>query len=145
MKWRPISELSDEQRDGRWWGFSDAQSEKINLSCGLSINTCYSITWLRFCPSSDGYKQAWLCEDMSAWCEDLIPEKKYFLSEPLPEFPKPQKMEWRKFNEVSPCQDQLILVSENVGSRPFVVTFCDGLTNYKTHWYWMPIVPPEGE
>ncbi|MEY4332754.1 MAG: hypothetical protein RLZZ196_1492 [Bacteroidota bacterium] len=129
MKWRQISELGDEQKDGRWWIFSIGKEFEP---------TTTAIKFL---------ENEWVDDLFDCVCIDEkgIPKYKYFLSEPLPDFPKPLKMEWRKFNEVSPCQDQLILVSENVGSRPFVVTFCDGLTNYKTHWYWMPIVPPEGE
>lgn len=136
MKWRPISELSDEQKDGRWWLFG-SQNKPLENAYYENCRYCSKIKrWV-----NESLDDCYQGEDD----KDGIPTHDFFLSEPLPNLPKPMKMEWRRFDEEAPEESQDILVCEAKTGTIFRVKFCDGLTNYKTHWKWMPIIPPEGE
>lgn len=138
MKWRPISELSDEQRDGRWWLFAWHDNEG------------HEEVLLRF---EDTY---WVRCNRSQWSDDgedpktspISDTKGFFCSEPVPDFPKPMKMEWRRFedNEVPLGYDILLRTEDGTihrityGCVEFATSkrLCG---NKKTHW--MPIIPPE--
>jgi hypothetical protein len=123
MKWRPISELSDEQRDGRWWlflysDFSGIEERRFNKE------------------APDNW------ETMSDW--SYLPDYGYFLSEPLPDFPKPQKMEWRKFEDEMPEDgSEIIIWSKHLGLIHY--HSCNKNYPYEVGSSWMPIIPPEDE
>ena len=131
MKWRPISELSDEQRDGRWVLFAKVSE----FSC--VYKEIQELCWAR----GSGGMVGWFNEnDILQFTNDEINTYDYFLSEPLPDLPKPQKMEWRKFEDEMPEEDQLILV-HHLDDKTFYKSF--GKCDNKAYTYWMPIIPPE--
>lgn len=145
MKWRPISELSDEQRDGRWVIFAretyDIESE------GYSVNAKH-ICEFQF------LNGRWRDECLSAWSDvpQSIPDFcDYFLSEPLPDLPKPQKMEWRKFEDEMPQGFPVIILLENkdiFSKRILIIENACALEKLRFSGqlnFWMPIIPPEGE
>ena len=133
MKWRPISELSDEQRDGRVWMIK----YKDSFIDGLC--TFYRGTWI-----SAAHGQKKTLKD--AFIIDME-EVEFFLSEPIPELPKPQKMEWRRFEDERPPTGVKLLC---IGEKGTVATWKVNefaIESLQSHGYthWMPIVPPEGE
>lgn len=132
MKWRPISELSDEQRDGRWWVFTTGEpQEPTTTAC-------------KFC-----HYEGWR-DDIGEepYLKNGIPNYNYFLSEPLPDFPKPQKMEWRKFEDEMPEEESNILIMFD-NKKYMVYTNFDSrvlsIAGPEKAEYWMPIIPPEDE
>jgi hypothetical protein len=143
MKWRPISELSDEQKDGRWWTFAGEFYNEIKKIegerfCGKDLEQ------YRYC----NVEKSWMsdegsCIDAADICET------HFLSEPLPDFPKPQKMEWRRFGDELPQDETEILVYVPEGCRRggFTAMYSRRLNviDHEDHWSWMPIIPPEDE
>ena len=152
MKWRPISELSDEQRDGRWWtfgGFNWTKEEKRNENVSF---TAKCINEYRYCKGFCSWinDEGELLDDTTS-----VPYGDFFLSEPLLDFPKLQKMEWRKFRDEWPEEGQEVFVFG--GSADVCVcegdlliqrcTFRDRPDEYPRNadCHWMPIIPPEGE
>lgn len=141
MKWRPISELSNEQRDGRWWVFGSFNwTTELKRDENISF-TAKCINEYRYC---QGFC-SWI-NDEGELLEDVhdIPHGDFFLSEPLPDLPKPQKMEWRRLEEEWPLNFPIIcrlLNRENILIEE-TYTF---EANRKIISYWMPIMPPENE
>jgi len=142
MKWRPISELSDEQRDGRWRLFLFLDKDECPIFKSLM---CHYGRW----------------RDRD---DNPIEKLKvtHFFSHPLPDLPKPLKMEWRRFEDELPSVGQEIVTSSmmshfeggivsnrrtynSIGVDSEYLIF---IKKYKinTHnCFWMPIVPPEDE
>ena len=161
MKWRPISELSDEQRDGRWWVFGS-----FNWTTELKRDE--NISFTAKCINEYRY-----CQGFCSWINDEgelledgvdIPHGDFFLSEPLPDLPKPLKMEWRRLRDEWPSNGELVFVyrtNPESNERHPEVCVCEGenLCHYDSGAYgglvrkysksfvghWMPIIPPEKE
>ncbi len=139
MKWRPISELSDEQRDGRLWVFAwrDNGAEDIEEVV------------LKF---KDNYWQ-YSTNEVEWRCEfgELVPisHNGFFLSEPLPDLPKPQKMEWRRFEDEIPEEFPVIILLENkdiFSKRILIIENACALEKLRFSGqlnFWTPIIPPE--
>lgn len=129
MKWIPISELSDEQRDGRLWLFAEDNKDQ----------------WRHAKYFKDG---VWRIPDGRPFYQGKSIQADYFLSEPLPDLPKPQKMEWRKFEDEMPEEESNILIMFD-NKKYMVYTNFDSrvlsIAGPEKAEYWMPIIPPEGE
>lgn len=128
MKWRPIKELSDEQRDGRWWTFSSINSPLTNNY----------VRQYRYHSKDTG----WMNEDgeflYALGYDDVYLD--FFLSEPLPDLPKPLKMEWIRFEDETPNATETILCIDEY-NVPNVLDAHDPKIKQYTHW--MPIISPE--
>ena len=142
MKWRPISELSDEQRDGRWWLFARQAADIVVGEENLYIRTAMYLP--------DHFK--WLGWDGEE--RDVQAFFSHFSSESVAALPKPQKMEWRTFDDEMPSDCSYILLAIKRASGYEVLSgilnedtfFCRGVAiKISPSLVWMPIVPPEGE
>jgi hypothetical protein len=127
MKWRPISELSDKQRDGRGWVFKKLDQSNL-IAKWVNNSWAYD-------------------DDDDTSCYTQADQYDYFLSEPLPDLPKPQKMEWRKFEDEMPEEESNILIMFD-NKKYMVYTNFDSrvlsIAGPEKAEYWMPIIPPEG-
>lgn len=145
MKWRPIGELSDEQRDGKSWLFA----RKDDLLFDLFGVSGEPMRWSK----EDG---DWLNSAGCSYTKGIHENFSHFLFEPLPDLPKPLKMEWRRFEDEAPQNGQICLIflvnryvtsvyaNGNFLELPCYdgAFFLEGKGNIN---YWMPIAPPEGE
>jgi hypothetical protein len=91
-------------------------------------------------------KECWMDYNGSDVDSQYICES-HFLSEPLPDFPKPMKMEWRKFEDEMPEEESNILIMFD-NKKYMVYTNFDSrvlsIAGPEEARYWMPIIPPEG-
>ena len=133
MKWRPISELSDEQRDGRWWLFGSKNDPLTSL---------YSNQYKYL--EKEGWANVDCVKDDVG--TDGLPWHDYFLDQPLPDLPEPMKMEWRRFDDEMPPTNIQIIVFHKDDNRCYTADPGVYMNEAKdTYTHWMPIIPPENK